>query len=138
MANTVWDAVTVELLDGTEVELKPLNIKGLKKFAKMLEAFFDIEDNEEALTALQDMTALCIYRTHPHYSLESLAPKDAKNEEKIAEIRDLQEETFDADTMYFVIEKCTGTKLKADPEEVRRMLEKAASEETKATPGKTS
>ena len=138
MASTVYTVEEITLQDGTVVELKPLKIKLLRKFGPMLQDFFsteppedDEEDGEDVLLdKLMNMAGYCISGDHPEYFTRST------EEDEIRRVKDKQEDAFDMDTIYHIIEVTTGTRLKADPEELRRALKEA--EEAKTLPGKTS
>lgn len=100
MATTVYDIVTLELQDGTEVQIRPLPIKQLKVFMKKLGDLGkpeneDSEEEDEFLVMDQVVTLarLCLEKNAA-----------AKNVED-------WEEALDMPTAYRVIEYATGVRL---------------------------
>jgi len=108
MAKTVFNTETIELLDGSTVLLRPLNIKGMKKFQARFAELQKVEDakDDEAIDGLVDLAQICL----------------KVNKAEIAEDRDALEETLDLDSMYRIIEVSTGIRLN-DPNLVRAVAE---------------
>lgn len=106
MANAVYTTLEIKLQDGSEVELKPLNIKGLRKFYKKIEELDTAKDQFEVMDCLIEAAAICIERQRPEF----------------VEDKDAFEEVLDTDTMYKIIEVCGGVKLN-DPEVAARAME---------------
>lgn len=75
MASTVYDVVSIELLDGTVIECRPLKIKLLREFMKTF-AKMDGEgvrdDNDKAIKVLLDCAAVAFKQYAPNYSTTDL------------------------------------------------------------------
>lgn len=107
MATTVFSSQTIELLDGTEVTLKPLNIKGLRLFNKKMKELQTPEGSEplsedDVLDVLLDLCGVCLSK-------------------QVSGGREYLEEALDIETIYKVIEVCGGIKLN-DPNLVEAAL----------------
>jgi hypothetical protein len=110
LATTVYTTEEVTLQDGKEATLKPLNIKGLRKFMAKMEEFgkVDSADEEAGLEILLDAAAICLMKQHPE-----LWDKD-KND-GVGGYSEQAEEAFDMPTVYHILDICGGVKLN-DPE----------------------
>lgn len=110
MATTVYTVETVVLQDddNTELTLKPLNIKNLRKFMKKMDEFSGAEKEEDIVDSLIDAALLCV----------------AKQLGEKADDRDWVEDAFDMPTVYKVIEVCGGIKLN-DPNLINQAMEMA-------------
>lgn len=100
MATKVYTTEEVELQDGTEVTLRPLPIKPLRKFMVKLGKLGTSEDGkplseDESLDQLFDLALVCLERNKAtaHFDREQL------------------EDILDLPTIYKVIEICGGVKL---------------------------
>jgi hypothetical protein len=100
MATKVYTTEEVELQDGTEVTLRPLPIKPLRKFMTKLSKLGQTEDGkplgeDESLDQLFDLALVCLERNKAtaHFDREQL------------------EDILDLPTIYKVIEICGGVKL---------------------------
>jgi len=118
----VYSVEEVTLQDGREVTLKPLNIKGLRKFMQKMGEFQNIKEDDEGMEILLDAAAICLMKEHP-----DLWDKNA-NEGKGGASEDAAE-VFDLPTIYRVLDICGGVKLD-DPN-----LIAAAMESIQKTPG---
>jgi actin-like ATPase involved in cell morphogenesis len=93
MATTINEAKTVKLLDGTEIELRPLKISLLRTFMSKFEKIQDVaEDNDKSITALLE----CV-----QVALEQFKPELA------GDIKAL-EDNIDLPTVYAIIEEASG------------------------------
>lgn len=93
MATRVYTTEEVELQDGTEVTLRPLPIKQLRKFMTELSDLGDAETEDESLDQLLGLAVTCL-------------------EKNVAVAgRDDLEDVLDLPTIYKVIEVCGGVKL---------------------------
>lgn len=108
MAKTVFRSETIEFLDGSSSELKSLSIKNMKKFQSKFDELqkADGQTAIDALDGLLDLALICLAGTDP---------------EKAAD-RDWAEDAIDLETMYKVIEVCSGVKLN-DPNLVQQVAE---------------
>lgn len=90
---------TLELQDGTVVELRPLNIKNYRAFQKVWDDFVSNNENatmSDQLDFLLDLTAVCL--TKP------------LGEEKV-EDREWLEDALDSETINYIIKVCAGVDL---------------------------
>jgi actin-like ATPase involved in cell morphogenesis len=93
MATTINEAKTVKLLDGTEIELRPLKISLLRTFMSKFEKIQDVaEDNDKSITALLECVQI---------ALEQFKPELA------GDIKAL-EDNIDLPTVYAIIEEASG------------------------------
>ena len=66
MATTVHEKQTVSLIDGTEIELKPLNIALLRKFMKNFEKIQKVaDDNDKSMTVLMECVQIAMQQYKP-------------------------------------------------------------------------
>ena len=100
MATTVYTTEEVELQDGTTVTLKPLTIKNLRKFMKVMENFADAETEEDGLEVMLDASALCLRSQRSEF----WSDKTDKHTEEF-------EDAVDIPTIYKVLDVCGGIKL---------------------------
>ncbi|AXH67254.1 tail assembly chaperone [Streptomyces phage Wofford] len=103
MATSVYTTEEIILQDGTEVTLKPLNIKNLRKFMKKWKEMGSIEigedgNSDEIVDFIIDAAQICLSSLYPDYSNKSK-----------------YEEAVDIPTVHKIIEVCAGIKLN-DPE----------------------
>lgn len=100
MATTVYTTEEVELQDDTTVTLKPLTIKNLRKFMKVMEGFADAETEDEGLEVMLDASALCLKTQRPEFW------DDSKGKHT-----EVFEDAVDIPTIYKVLDVCGGIKL---------------------------
>lgn len=108
MATTVYTTEDVTLQDGESVTLRPLNIKGLRKFMKKMDDFQKVESEEDGLEVLLNAAAICLMKERPDLW-------DKTKNENEGGYSDKAEDVFDMPTIYKIIEICGGVKLN-DPE----------------------
>ena len=110
MAKQVFQSEQISLRDGTEITLKPLNIKGIRKFNAKLREMRSIEPDaslsdedkaswieDQTLEKLLDMAAICL--SQEPIMADTIADRDAL------------EEVLDLDTMYEILKKVGGLDL---------------------------
>lgn len=96
MTTKVNEEVTVKLMDGTELSLRPLKISLLRTFMKKFEGVSAVaEDNDKSM----DLLMQCV----------QIAMKQYKPE--IAEDIKALEENLDLPTVYKIIEEAAGIKM---------------------------
>lgn len=95
MATTVYDVEKIKLQNGSEVELKPLTIKELRKFMEVIQKTAEVSTEDETLTLLIDACAI---------ALEKQLPELVKD-------RDALEDTLDVPTINRILEVCGGIKM---------------------------
>ena len=93
MTTTINEKKTVTLMDGTEIEVRPLKISLLRDFMKQFETLSAVaEDNEKSMNVLME----CVQIAMKQYSPELAA--DAKK----------LEENLDLPTVYKIVEEASG------------------------------
>jgi uncharacterized protein YaaN involved in tellurite resistance len=93
MATTINEPKTVKLLDGTEIELRPLKISLLRTFMNKFETIQDVaEDNDKSITALLECVQIALKQFKP----------------ELAEDIKALEENIDLPTVYAIIEEASG------------------------------
>ena len=97
MSTTVYQSETVKLLDGTEIEIRPLKISLLREFMKEFQKISDEKIAEDNIKSM-DLLLNCSVIAMKQYN-EELATK-----EKLEDIIDLP-------TVYKIIEIAAGIKL---------------------------
>lgn len=100
MATTVYTTEEVQLQDGSTVTLKPLVIKALRKFMKIMESFGEAENDDESFEILLDASAVCLKGERPEFWDD----KENKHSEAYEDVADMP-------TIYKVIDVCGGIKL---------------------------
>jgi hypothetical protein len=91
----VFESETLTLQDDTEVEIKPLNIKSLRKFMEVVDKLSDLKKESDAIDVLLEAAAVAIARTNPELAADT----------------DKLEEILDVPTMHKIIEIAGGVKL---------------------------
>jgi hypothetical protein len=115
LATTVYTTEEITLQDDTTVILKPLPIKGLRKFMAKMEEFGKVEDEDQGMNVLLDAASICLMKQRPEFW-------DADKDEKKGGFSDQAEEVLDMPTVYKVLEVCGGVKLN-DPEVIAAAME---------------
>lgn len=96
MATTVFQAETVNLIDGTEIEIRPLKISLLRPFMTKMQGIEKVaEDNEKSMTLLIECVQI---------AMKQYKPALAEDISKLEELLDLP-------TVYRIIEAASGVKL---------------------------
>lgn len=106
MATEVYTSEDIVLQDGTELTLKPLPIRQLKKFMKQLGSLPATKTEEESIDQLVELAWTCLEKNK--------ALVDRKIEDDL-------EDALDVPTLYKIIDVCGGVKLN-DP----KLMELAA------------
>lgn len=65
MATQIVKEEIVELQDGKELTVKPLNIKGLRKFMAVVKKFEDVDDDEQGLDLMVEAVQVALTKQHP-------------------------------------------------------------------------
>lgn len=93
MTTTINEAKTVKLLDGTEIEIRPLKISLLRTFMKKFETIQDVaEDNDKSITALLECVQIALKQFKPELADDIKALED----------------NMDLPTVYAIIEEASG------------------------------
>ena len=99
MTKVVNEKQTATLMDGTEIELKPLNIFLLRKFMKNFEKIQKVaEDNDKSMTILMECVQIAFEQYNP----------------KLSEDLSALEKNIDLPTVYKIIDVASGIKLGED------------------------
>lgn len=103
MATTVYTTEEIELQDGTTVTLRPLNIKNLRKFMRVMDEFTNVETEEQGMDILVDAAAICLVREKPEFFDADKGTHGGASEEG--------EDILDMQSVYKILEVCGGVKL---------------------------
>jgi inhibitor of KinA sporulation pathway (predicted exonuclease) len=93
MTTTINEKKTVSLLDGTEIEVRPLKISLLRDFMKNFEKLAEVsEDNEASMDVLMECVRIALTQYKPELAA------DAK----------VLEDNLDLPTVYKIVEEASG------------------------------
>lgn len=99
MASSVYVTEEIGLQDETSVTLKPLNIKSLRTFMKIMEKFGEEGTTEaDGLDILLDASAVCLRAQRPEFWAD----------ERHTEVF---EDAVDMPTVYHILDVCGGVRL---------------------------
>lgn len=98
MTTTVHEAKTLQLLDGTEISVRPLKISLLRDFMKKFEGIAKVSDNNDKS---MDVLMECV----------QIAMKQYKPE--LAEDAKALEDNLDLPTVYKIVEEASGVNMSA-------------------------
>ena len=101
MANTVYEVVEIQLSNGQDIQVRPLTIKNLKKFTKVIAKLDspDVATEEDALDVFIEAGMVC---------MEQFAPDLAKDKDNF-------EDVIEVPTLMKVLEVAGGLKMNEDP-----------------------
>lgn len=105
MATKMVNTEKINLQDGTTVEIRPLNIKNLRKFMDVTKKFEKVKDEEQGLDLLIEASQIALM---------------AVDEEKFANTEYL-EEVLDMDSISQIMKISGGVDINADPNLVDAM-----------------
>ena len=97
MATTIYDTAELELENGDKITVKPLPIKQLKKFMKVIRKLDseDIKNEEDAMDIFIEASMVCLEKTRPD----------------LAEDKEAFEDNVNVPTMMKILEVCGGLKM---------------------------
>lgn len=96
MATTVNEDTKVQLIDGTEITVRPLKISLLKNFMKKFQEISQVsEDNDKSMEILMECVQIALRQYKP----------------EIAEDLGALEDNLDLPTVYKIIEGASGVNL---------------------------
>lgn len=95
MATKVYQSIELELLDGTVVNVKPLNLKNLRELMKEWEKASDAKSEDDFLETLINCTQIAFKQYEP----------------SLAGDREALEAALDIQTMYKILEVAAEIKL---------------------------
>lgn len=94
MATKIYTVETIELQDGTEVTIKPLTIKRLRRFMEIVKDFDNIEEEAESVDLMVKACAIALEVANP----------------KLAADTDRLEDALDIPTMWRILEVAGGVR----------------------------
>ncbi len=97
LATTIYDTAELELENGDKIIVKPLPIKQLKKFMKVIRELDseEVKSEEDAMDIFIQASMICLEKTRPDLS----------------EDKDAFEESVNIPTMMKILEVCGGLKM---------------------------
>ena len=95
MATTVYQNKTINLIDGTELEIMPLKIKYLREFMNAFEYVKKSKNDDEAIENIVECVRIAMKQYYPEVSIE-------KND---------VEDSFDMPTIYKILDVAAGIKI---------------------------
>lgn len=106
MATTVYEILDLELQDGTEVQIRPLDLKRLRKVMAIIEEMNapkpeGDEEKEKGMAEQDDLSMLTFLIAATKICIEKQAPELVADEEKF-------EEALDLPTMWKILEIAAG------------------------------
>ena len=102
MATTVFETTKLTLMDGTEIEMRPLKISLLREFMKKFDTVVEVATNNvESMNILVECAMIAMKQYAPEYS------EDPEKFENAADIK----------MVYKIIEVASGIKLDAEGNE---------------------
>jgi len=122
MATAVYTQEEITLQDDRDAILKPLNIKGLRKFMAKMQEFAEVTEEDEGLDILLDAAAICLMKQHPDLWDKKKHKVEGKEGEFIGGYSDEAEEALDMPTVYRILDVCGGVKLN-DPNLIAAAME---------------
>lgn len=111
MATEVYQSVEVELLDGSKIKVRPLNIKLLREFMNKFTSGIS-SGNTESTDESMDLLVDCVQISMKQYKPE------------LSEDKEILESLLDLPTVYQIIEVASGIKLN-DPKVIQAVMEQA-------------
>jgi hypothetical protein len=112
MATTIYQTKTINLFDGTEIEISPLKIWYLRKFMDVFQHISKTKNDDEAILVLLECTRICMEQYYPEIS---------------ASVNDV-EDNIDMPTMHEILDVAAGIKINGKKEEA--VKEQAESSES--------
>jgi len=103
MATKIYDTAVIELIDGTELEIRPLKIKYLREFMEIFELIKIAVNDEQAIRLLAECARVTMKQFYP----------------EIKTIDDL-EDSIDLPTIYKLLDISAGIKIDNPDEEVKK------------------
>jgi hypothetical protein len=96
MSTEVYEEKTIKLIDGTEINVRPLKISLLRPFMKKFEGIAEVaEDNDKSMSILMDCVQIAMKQYKP----------------ELAEDLKALEDNLDLPTVYKIVEEASGVKL---------------------------
>jgi inhibitor of KinA sporulation pathway (predicted exonuclease) len=98
MATTIHEPKKVKLMDGTEIEIRPLKISLLREFTKKFEGIEAVaDDNDKSMSLLLECVQIAMKQYKPDLALDMASLED----------------NIDLPTVYEIIGAASGTGIEA-------------------------
>jgi|SRR6056300_419175 hypothetical protein len=110
MATKIYDVATVELIDGTPIEIKPLKIKYLREFMEVFDLIKLAVNDDQAIRLLAECTRVTMRQFYP----------------SIQTIEQL-EDSVDLPTIYKILDVAAGIKIDDPDREVKKQATESGS-----------
>lgn len=105
MATRIYSQEEIELLDGTEITLRPLPIGRLRKFMKAWQEFANVKDEDDAFTVYINCCGFCLVDSLG----ANLENKPISVDGVLSdEYRDALEDVLEMSTIFKILEICGG------------------------------
>jgi len=101
MATTIYNAQTVYLFDGTELEIIPLKIKYLREFMDVFENIKETKNDDEAIAVLVECVRVCMKQYYP----------------QISNTPEQVEDNIDMPTIYKILDTSAGIRINKKSQE---------------------
>lgn len=96
MTTTINELKTVDLLDGTQINVRPLKVSLLREFTKKFEGIADVaDDNDKSIDLLMECVQIAMKQYKPELAADAKALEDL----------------LDLPTVYRIVEEASGIKL---------------------------
>lgn len=95
MATTVYSVEEIQLQNGATAKIKPLSIKDLREFMKVIQKTAETQSEDDTLTYLIDACAIALRKELPD----------------LVEDKDALEDALDVPTINRILEVCGGIKM---------------------------
>ena len=110
MATTIYNTQTIQLFDGTELEIVPLKIRYLREFMVAFDKIKDSSNDDDAMQVLVECTRVCMKQYFPEIS---------------ASVEQI-EDNVDMPTVYKILDIAAGIKInRTSKEPVKDQAEKS-------------
>lgn len=110
MATKIYEVGTAYLIDGTEIELKPLKIKYLREFMEIFDLMQMAKNDEQAIRLLAECARICMKQFYP----------------SIKTIEEL-EDSVDLPTIYSILDIAAGIKINNPDKEIKKQATESGS-----------
>lgn len=107
MVKRISDIDFIELIDGTEVELRPLKIKYMIDFMEAFDLIKFTTNDEQSISVLSECATICMRQNYPTIST-----------------REQLEDNVDLPTIYKILDVCAGIKINPDKDNIDEQAKK--------------
>lgn len=110
MATKIYEVGTAYLIDGTELELRPLKIKYLREFMEVFDLMKMAKNDDQAIRLLAECARICMKQFYP----------------LIKTIEEL-EDSVDLPTIYSILDIAAGIKINNPDKEIKKQATESGS-----------